>query len=221
MAQHSSLMTFLLWLQSQVVMLFAGWLLWDFGLLGKLLAEDVTRISSVALLLFIGSSAYCGYRAWWLSREFDALPRVKSSSSEPLQPGRLGSDYLQVLGPDDAENAIAAEVLAERAKGSHQTAWFLAGVLVKLGLLGTVVGFILMLGSVSGLENLDTSDIKELMQQMTTGMGVAMNTTLVGLVCSMLLGGQCLLLDRAADRLVVDTLCLGQLGERPSGESGH
>ncbi|MDO6749982.1 MotA/TolQ/ExbB proton channel family protein, partial [Gilvimarinus sp. 1_MG-2023] len=79
---------------------------------------------------------------------------------------------------------------------------FMTGVLVKLGLLGTVVGFMLMLGSVSGLENLDTSDLKVLMQQMTTGMGVAMNTTLVGLVCSILLGLQYLLLDRSADRLV-------------------
>ncbi len=88
--------------------------------------------------------------------------------------------------------------------------WFLAGLVIKLGLLGTVIGFVLMLGSVSGLESLDIGDVKQLMQQMTQGMGIAMNTTMVGLVSSMLLGIQYLLLDRSADRFVVETINLGQ-----------
>ena len=142
-------------------------------------------------------------------------------SSQKLDAPGVCRDYLQALGPHEADNAIAAEVLAERAKGNHQIGWFVSGVLVKLGLLGTVVGFIMMLGSVSGLENLDTSDIKALMQQMTEGMGVAMNTTLVGLVCSVLLGAQYLLLDRAADRLVVETLGYGQRQPPiPQGRAG-
>ena len=63
-----------------------------------------------------------------------------------------------------------------------------------------------MLRSVSGIEQLDTSDIQQLMQQMTLGMGVAMNTTLVGLIASLHLGIQFLMLDRAADRLIADAV---------------
>ncbi|MCU7849742.1 MAG: hypothetical protein KZQ89_17460 [Candidatus Thiodiazotropha sp. (ex Lucinoma kastoroae)] len=54
--------------------------------------------------------------------------------------------------------------------------------------------------------NQDRSDIQGLLQRMTTGMGVALNTTLMGLSCSMLLGMQYLMLDRAADRLVAEAI---------------
>ncbi|MDO6681851.1 MotA/TolQ/ExbB proton channel family protein [Oceanobacter sp. 5_MG-2023] len=203
------------WLLLLGLMIFVTWLLLDLGVLNTLLAADVTRISSVILLVFVVGCGHCGYRSWILTAEALALTRLQRAwqaapslalASEPS----LGGQYLQGLGPLQQDNALAAEILAERVRGSHQVGWFMTGVLVKLGLLGTVVGFMLMLGSVSGLENLDTSDLKVLMQQMTTGMGVAMNTTLVGLVCSILLGLQYLLLDRSADRLVADAVTLGQ-----------
>ncbi|WP_221800042.1 MotA/TolQ/ExbB proton channel family protein [Oceanobacter mangrovi] len=200
-------LTFLHWLLLNSLILFAGLLLWQLDILLPMLQQDVTRICALALLVFALASGHCGYRAWWLAREFRNFDAVRLQ--QPVL-ASLSRDYLASLGADEAQNSVAAEVLAERAKGNHQLGWFVTGVLVKLGLLGTVIGFILMLGSVSGLENLDTSDIKQLMQQMTEGMGVAMNTTLVGLVCSMLLGLQYLLLDRAADRLVVETIRLGQ-----------
>lgn len=99
-----------------------------------------------------------------------------------------------------------AEVMAERARGTHQVGWFITSLMLKLGLLGTVVGFVMMLGSLEGLEQLDISDIKTLMKEMTQGMGVAMNTTLVGLIGSILLGLQFLLLDRHADKLIAATV---------------
>jgi len=90
--------------------------------------------------------------------------------------------------------------------GFNDFGWFVTGLMIKLGLLGTVVGFIMMLSRLEGLEQLDISDIKTLMQQMTQGMGVAMNTTLVGLVGSILLGLQFLMLDRYADKLIAATV---------------
>ncbi|MES9977090.1 MAG: MotA/TolQ/ExbB proton channel family protein, partial [Candidatus Thiodiazotropha sp.] len=82
----------------------------------------------------------------------------------------------------------------------------ICGLLVKLGLLGTVIGFVMMLAPVAELKSFDLSDIQGLLQRMTTGMGVALNTTLMGLSCSMLLGMQYLMLDRAADRLVAEAV---------------
>ena len=73
-----------------------------------------------------------------------------------------------------------------------------------------------MLSSISGIEELDISDIKDLMQQMTQGMGVSMNTTMIGLISSMLLGVQLLLLDRCADGLIVDVVDFAQLIEQGS-----
>ncbi|MGH8598031.1 MAG: hypothetical protein ACREXT_15355, partial [Gammaproteobacteria bacterium] len=56
------------------------------------------------------------------------------------------------------------------------------------------------------VETFDIAHAQALLGSMTVGMGVALNTTLVGLVTSMLLGLQYLLLDRGADRLLADAV---------------
>ncbi|MGB1091551.1 MAG: MotA/TolQ/ExbB proton channel family protein [Oceanobacter sp.] len=211
MYHHVPYKVFLHWVLLISLVVFATALLFDLGVLSNILTQDITRLTAVILLLFFATSCHAGYRAWLLSTEFNQLDRWQTE--QPARAGRfnLVGSYLLLSPHDASDSALTAEVFAEKLRGPHQPGWFITGVLVKLGLLGTVVGFILMLNSVHGLENLDTSDIKELMQQMTEGMGIAMNTTLVGLVSSILLGTQYLLLDRAADQLVTHTLELGEL----------
>jgi biopolymer transport protein ExbB/TolQ len=70
-------------------------------------------------------------------------------------------------------------------------------VLLKLGLVGTVVGFILMLMPVGQIGAFDPDLMKELLASMSAGMSVALYTTLAGLVTSTLLKGQYYLLDAA------------------------
>ena len=63
--------------------------------------------------------------------------------------------------------------------------WFMAEVMVALGMIGTVTGFILMFGEAFAL--LDTSDpasISAVLTDMASGLGVALVTTLVGLISS-------------------------------------
>ena len=83
-------------------------------------------------------------------------------------------------------------------------------MLVKLGLLGTVIGFILMLRSVMAIESFNIEDAQSMLGAMTVGMGVALNTTMIGLVCSMLLGMQYLLVDRGADRLIAEAVFVAE-----------
>ena len=91
--------------------------------------------------------------------------------------------------------------------------------MIKLGLLGTVIGFIMMLTSIGGLDSLDIEQVQRLMQQMTQGMMVALNTTLLGLIGSMILGIQYLLLDHCADRLLVSILTwVQQTAQEPNQE---
>ena len=183
---------------------------WDQGILANILTSDMTRISLVILLVHLAGTLYAGYRCWWLSRQiewmFDPRPCVSSESIVQTFFHLFPKADPNADSDSDNTQTLTAEVMAERLRGNHQIGWFITGSVVKLGLLGTVVGFVLMLRSVSGIEQLDTSDIQELMQQMTLGMGVAMNTTLVGLVASLHLGIQFLMLDRAADRLVADAV---------------
>jgi len=66
--------------------------------------------------------------------------------------------------------------------------WFASEMLLALGMIGTVIGFILMLGSsFEGINVADTGSVKDALQNMAMGMSTALYTTLVGLVCSQLL----------------------------------
>lgn len=213
---------FLLWLLLTSLMLSGVFVVWDMGILGAILQQDITRISTIILFVFFGACVHCAWRSFYLARQALMLAYlqdelVKEDSAVQLlslfpRGSCLAQEYLVGLyqGRDAQDKVLLSEIMAESLRGTHQVGWFIAGIVIKLGLLGTVVGFVLMLSSVSGLDKLDITDIKQLMQQMTQGMGVAMNTTLVGLISSMALGIQYLLLDRCADRLVVDGVNLGQ-----------
>lgn len=178
-----------------------------------ILTIDSTRISLLILVVLFVTSLHAAYRSWFLSKQALMLSRLENNvSDDDYHEGQsVLQDYIRFVLTTGRENesGVHAEVMAERLRGAHQIGWFMAGTILKLGLLGTVIGFVLMLSSLAGLENLDLSDIKQLMQQMTQGMGVAMNTTMVGLVASLILGGQYLILDRCADKLIADSISLG------------
>jgi biopolymer transport protein ExbB/TolQ len=57
-------------------------------------------------------------------------------------------------------------------------------------LIGTVIGFILMLTSITIIENFDLTMMQDLLQKMSGGMKVALYTTLTGLITSILLSFQ-------------------------------
>ncbi len=68
-----------------------------------------------------------------------------------------------------------------------EVSWFFADSMVSLGLIGTVTGFILMLGGAFGdLDLSNIGDAKEVIRDMAAGMSTALTTTLVGLSCSLL-----------------------------------
>jgi hypothetical protein len=66
--------------------------------------------------------------------------------------------------------------------------WFITELLLALGMIGTVIGFILMLGgSFESLNISDTGSVKTALTDMAIGMSTALYTTLVGMVCSQIL----------------------------------
>jgi biopolymer transport protein ExbB/TolQ len=101
-------------------------------------------------------------------------------------------------------------------KGSHDYGWFFVDAIIKLGLLGTIVGFILMLGSVTDSSSLDINTMQKVLQQMSSGMGTALYTTLAGLVCSLLLAIQYQMLDRGADDLMHSAVHLAEVHVLPN-----
>lgn len=66
--------------------------------------------------------------------------------------------------------------------------WFITELLVALGMIGTVIGFIVMLGSSFADINIQNAQsVKDALTDMALGMSTALYTTLTGLVTSQLL----------------------------------
>lgn len=96
--------------------------------------------------------------------------------------------------------------LVERIHRGHHLGWFAADMLIRIGLIGTVIGFIMMLGTAYQLRQDDIAGLKDLLGTMGGGMQVALYTTLSGISGSLLLSLYCKVLDRFADDLVADII---------------
>ena len=103
------------------------------------------------------------------------------------------------------------DVYESRLKGPQEIGWFVSDMMLKMGLLGTIIGFIFMLGSVSNIADFDVSSMQKILRHMSNGMGTALYTTLVGLIGSVLSAMQYHMLDRHADELIELTRHLTQV----------
>jgi|TARA_R110000765_G_scaffold93602_1_gene176442 hypothetical protein len=79
--------------------------------------------------------------------------------------------------------------------------WFFSDLCLNIGMIGTVVGFIMMLAGFAGADPSNTQSIQNLMNSMSSGMSTALYTTLVGLICSSLLKLQYFNIDNAINGL--------------------
>ena len=110
---------------------------------------------------------------------------------------------------------------ADALRRPHALGSFAGDALMKLGLLGTIVGFILMLAPIAGLDAADKVAMKSSMGLMSDGMAVAMYTTLAGLVGSILIRIQYYMLDAATQRVFSDAVTLTETRVTPVLERRH
>lgn len=111
----------------------------------------------------------------------------------------------------NANNKELIEVFEAKLKNPHNLGWFFTDIMIKLGLLGTIIGFVLMLGSVVNVTDFDVTTMQNILKEMSSGMGTALYTTFAGLTCSILTAAQLHLLDQAADELIDTTKHLTQV----------
>ena len=63
----------------------------------------------------------------------------------------------------------------------------MSDMFLSIGMIGTVIGFISMLGGFSSLDVNNAETVQGLIKELGSGMSTALYTTLVGLVCSVFL----------------------------------
>ena len=223
---------FLVWLIFSGLIIFTLFATWHEDILILLYMGDKSRISWAITLLYLIISFHCVLRIYFISsqlnatRQIEKLIKIEDNLDIHLSDGRVHvngdhilpesvlSDYLHDLiyktehenindnSESNKQNGELLDVYESRLKKPHDIGWFVADIMVKLGLLGTIVGFVLMLGTVSSITDFDLSTVQKILSHMSAGMGTALYTTFAGLVCSILAGIQYHMLDRGADDLI-------------------
>jgi MotA/TolQ/ExbB proton channel family len=205
--------------------MFALVLLWRFGLVRQMIVADRTYISSIIVLLYLGASLHCLWRTIVVSREGAAARRtaqlfvrggqhivviddVAALDGVGALPKGLVAKHIRDLavkserqGGRRLDQTLLLRRFAGDLRGSNGFGAFAGDTLMKLGLIGTVVGFIMMLAPIAGLDAGNQVSIKSSMSLMSDGMAVAMYTTLAGLVGSILIRIQYYLVEDATAKL--------------------
>lgn len=140
------------------LIIFGIFLVYDGGLLALLVRGDSSYISYVIMGIWGVGTLRWLYLLRWVERQH----------THPT----LSTDI------DEAENILAQKL-------GH--GWLAADVALKLGLMGTIIGFILMLRPISEINGFDAANLQIALTAMSGGMAVALYTTLSGLVCNILL----------------------------------
>ena len=197
------------WLLITGGIVFGAYLAYDLGLFTKLITQDITYLSSIILVLFFLVTLYLGAASWILSQQLTYALNPKKQRSKTS----WANEHLELLQWQRQQNSNESESLlarlVERIHRGHNNGWFFSDVLMRLGLIGTVVGFVLMLSTVYELKDNDVQALKNLLGTMGSGMQVALYTTLTGLGGALLVSIQCQWLDRCADGLVSRIIKLG------------
>lgn len=188
------------WFALAGMLAFATWLLGGRGVWALLLHSDPTGLTLVIIVIFVAATLWCGTRARELQQQRGRLEAARSGAAA----SGWATDYWAALQAAPRDAGAPLDLLLERCHGAHHTAWWVNGIQLKLGLLGKVIGFSILALEIGQIQSFDASQSQELLRSLTTGLGVALLTTMVGLVGNILLGLQLTRLDRYADLLVAD-----------------
>jgi hypothetical protein len=227
------------WMIFTGLCVFAAVLLWYYGLIRLMVISDRTYISTLIAVLYVVTCCHCFWRTRAIAREAEAARRCTAILSAPngataldgqaaLLPAGLVADHIRSLvtkaetqGAGRIDQTLLLRSLADRLRGSNAFGAFVSDTLMKLGLLGTIIGFIIMLAPIAGLDAADKVAMKSSMGLMSDGMAVAMYTTLAGLVGSILVRIQYYMLDGATQRVFSDAVTLTETRVTPVLERHH
>lgn len=229
----------LIWMIFTGLSIFAAVVLWRYGLIRLMVSSDRTYISSVIAVLYLVTCVHCFWRTRAIAREGESARNCRAILAAPDGAGMLEADarglprglvtdHIRSLvekaraqGSGRIDQTLLLRALADRLRGSNGFGAFASDTLMKLGLLGTIVGFIIMLAPIATLDAADKVAMKSSMGLMSDGMAVAMYTTLAGLIGSILIRIQYYMLDAATQRVFSDAVMLTETHVTPALERRH
>ena len=147
------------------------------GLLEMVLIADQTYLSALIFLVFLGGLGISGHKIWQTSQELNHV-----RAFDPLSASRAAEYIAQLRGRSGDSRGILASSLRLKLTQRVSVVRHVAGSLVLLGLIGTVIGFIIALSGVQPDQASDVKAITPMISTLIAGMSTALYTTLVGSV---------------------------------------
>lgn len=175
------------------------------GWVGTVVAADSTGLALAISGVFLIGLITCAIKLRSITRE------LKDAQTFAPREGSLAADYRgEVADRSAGSRAISAAALKTKLSQEIAMVRHLANSLVLLGLIGTVLGFIIALSGVDPERASDVSSIAPMVSQLIRGMSVALYTTLVGSVLNLWLMMNYRILAGNAVRLATDLIALGE-----------
>lgn len=196
------------WILFAALMCLSTVVLWDYGLLNYLFSADTSRISVVIAALFLAFSVHALWILLWMSGEYrqaliaaDVLSQGRgaltvtdagiSGLADRLTPGGLVAttlrDLSRTLRQTDGDRQLLLQSFGASLRRRTKVGSYGTDLLYKLGMLGTMIGFVIMLNSMGDMKNFDVETLRAALQRMIGGMAVSLLTTIAGLVGGILL----------------------------------
>jgi hypothetical protein len=178
---------------------------WVKGWIALILAGDSTHQVLLIAAVFAYGLVRCGGKTFATSVEINQLGALSSGPPAQLEA------YLETVNRQDAQSrAIRASALRMKLMSRISSVRHIANSLVFLGLLGTVIGFIMALSGVDADAASDVESIKPMVATLLDGMSVALYTTLVGAVLNIWLMVNFRLLESGTVALLTAIVDLGE-----------
>jgi uncharacterized membrane protein YqjE len=170
------------------VVVFSSYLIVNLGILTLIIDSDRSKISLIILSIYVLACIHWFYISINLDKEISSLDNTNNRT--------LIRSFIDKASKEDSSNQKNnLDLLQDELSNKHALGYLAVDILLKLGLTGTVIGFILMLLPIGEIKDFDPQILQKLLATMSGGMAVALYTTLTGLVTSMLLKFQYFLLD--------------------------
>jgi len=203
-----------LWFMIVSFAFFGAYVAWDLDYLAMVFLLDRSHIAAMIAMLIVLSSSHAAWHIFLYSGRIEAARRRVTASGDGPR-GRRGDGFVALFvrelefggaasgrGGDRDNTDSVVEIFADRLRSPVDLGWFLVDLAIRMGLVGTIIGFILIFTSLSGGSITGAEGLKELLVSMSGGMGTALFTTLSGLVGASLLGFQYLVLGRETEHLI-------------------
>lgn len=182
---------------------------WHRGWLDTLVAADPTRLTLVIVAVFVAGMVLAVHRLWRLDQEIECV-----HSFSPCADSWARRYRDEVRNRSSGSRSLAASTLRIRVTDYIAVVRHVAASLVLLGLIGTVVGFIVSLSGVDPEKAADVSSMTPMVATLIQGMSVALYTTLAGAVANLWLMVNYRLVTSTTVRLLTDLVAMGEADAR-------